>query len=385
MKVFVLLVLILPLSVFAQDVRANVYDKFIKEQRVELQPLTILSGPEGKVALNFSAVSSTCYLEIMGTGWGASTIDEGNLLIFLFSNDSTVSLHATSLQTFDVGVPQNSYKHQYYISPAEVELFLRYNLVGIRKYSFRDFVDLSIPRELVPKIKNLGNAFLRELKKANVLKTLKPIMVKDIATYIGDTVQFCSKVYAVRVYDEANGNSTFLDTRASLSEPFINIIIPANERQKFGNNLERLYVNRNVCISGIVQLTNGIPQITIRNREQIVLKSTIKAEEALFFAGDSVTVVGRIQNGSYLSDKASGSTVLTMEDALGAKLSIVIENKDRQYFVDQPETLYQRKLVTVSGKVFLYQNQPRIAIRNSSQLKIMDENPSSEAKLKTDQ
>lgn len=380
MKLFFSVLICVPVFTFSQSVKVNVYDKFIRQQRIELEPLIIQSGNNSKVALSFSSIASTFYLQLSGAGWGASTIDVDNPVIFLFSNDSTVTLRSTSLQTYEPGLAQSTYSHQYYIAPTDIQAFSQYDLVGIRKYSFKDFTDLSIPRETAPKIKGLGALFIRELKKANVLKTLKYINVKDVAKYVGDTVQFCSKVYSTRYYEGSVGKPTLLDVRANFSEPLVNTIVLGEDRKAFNDAPEILYVNREVCISGIVQLYNGSPQILIRKREQITVKSAIAAAEAPLFIGDSVTVIGKIFSGKYFTDTDSQPTLLNMGAAYPDQpLTIVIENQDRKYFVDQPEVVYLNKTVSVSGKIVLFKNKPQIVIRNSGQIKIISDGSASAA------
>lgn len=380
MKFLLFLLTGLPFFSASQNVKVNVYDKFIKQQRIELEPLTIQSMRDSKVSLSFSSIATTYYLQISGTGWGASTIDVDNSIIFLFSNDSTVTLRSTGLQTFEPGLSQNSYKHQYYISPAEIEAFSRYDLVGIRKYSFKEFTDLSISRETAPKIRSLGALFIRELKKANVLKTLKYISVKDIAKYVGDTVQFCSKVYTSHYYEGADGKPTLLDVRSASTEPLVSTLILGEDRKLFNDAPEKLYTNRDVCMSGTVQIVNGVPQMLIRKRDQIKVKSAITAAEAPLFISDTVTVIGKIFTGKYFPESDNQPTLLNMGAAFPDQpLTIVIESKDRKYFVDQPEVVYLNKTVSVTGQIVLFKNKPQIIIRNSGQIKIISDGASAAA------
>jgi micrococcal nuclease len=364
-----------PSFLFSQEVKVNVYDKFIRQQRIELQPLIIPSGNNENISLIFSSVASTFYLQLSGSGWGASTIDVDNAIIFLFSNDSTVTLRSIGLQTFEPGLTQSTYRHQYFINASEIESFSKYDLVGIRKYSFKDFKDLSIPKSFVPKIKNFGALFLRELKKANVLKTIKYITAKDVAKYVGDTVQFCSEVYSTRFYEGTKNKPTILVLRSNISEPLLTVLIPGADRQTFAGTPETIYADRRVCISGLVQLYNGAPQIVVHKREQIKVTSPITAGEALFFIGDSVTVIGKIFSGRYFMDSDDLPTQLNMGAPYPDQLlSIVIENKNRRYFVNNPEVVYLNKMVSVSGKIFLFKNKPQMIIHSSEQIKIMNDN-----------
>ena len=136
---------------------------------IEIGPLPVVRTSTDKLSLGFIAWDSQAYIELSGTGWGASTIGLGNEAIFLFSNDMTVTVKSVEVQSFDAGT--NTYKHRYAITPADVEVLSRYNLIGIRKYSFRDFNDLAIPRQKADPIKNLSATFLKELSKLSTARS----------------------------------------------------------------------------------------------------------------------------------------------------------------------------------------------------------------------
>lgn len=153
----------------AQQVRVNVYDKFLKQHRIELEPLPVVASGGNKLALAFSSLSSNFYLQLNGSGWGASTIDKGDKLILLFANDSTVTATSTALQGFAPGAKENTYKHQYAVSVADLKILSQQELVGMRKYSFQEFSDMSIPRQSVPQIRKTAGVFLTELRKANLV------------------------------------------------------------------------------------------------------------------------------------------------------------------------------------------------------------------------
>lgn len=138
---------------------------------IEIGPLPVLHTSTDKLSLGYVAWDSQAYIELSGGGWGASTIGLGNEVIFLFSNDATVTVKSVEVQSFDAGT--NTYKHRYAINPADVEMLSKFNLIGIRKYSFRDFSDLAIPRQKADPIKNLSAAFLKELSKLSAARSAR--------------------------------------------------------------------------------------------------------------------------------------------------------------------------------------------------------------------
>ncbi len=162
MKLLFGILFLLPIAALPQKTRVNEYDKFIRQRRIEIEPLTILSSEKSNVSLTFNSIGPGLYLLLSGSGWGASTIDAGQEVIFLFSNDSTVTGRSTGLQTYEIANSKNSYKHKYIIGLPELEAFTKYELVGIRKYSFNDYSDLKVPKDCAPKIRKLSALFIEE-------------------------------------------------------------------------------------------------------------------------------------------------------------------------------------------------------------------------------
>jgi TonB family protein len=375
MKLLFALLFVFPIAGFSQKVKVNEYDKFIKQRRIELEPLTILSSTKSKVSLSFNSTASTFYVQLSGYGWGASTIDANQEVIFLFSNDSTVTVKSTSMQTYDPGSiynSYNSYSHQYFITLADIEALSRNELVGIRKYSLKDFSDLKVSGEYTARIKRLSSLFLEELKKAKILHTLKRINVKDIGQFIGDSVLFCSKVFNTRYFESSADKPALLDLNETFSSQPLNAVVWEQDRKNFSNAPELLYKNKEVCISGVVVLQNNLPQITLHRREQITVKTPINLEEVPLFIGDSVMVRGKVAGGRYYSVGVNSPTVLNMGAPYPDQLlTIVIENKDRKNFIDKPEEFYVDKEVSVLGRIVLENGQPQMVIRNKDQIAVI--------------
>ena len=228
------LFVLFPIVSFSQGVKVNTYDNFLKKHRIELEPVAVCNTANAKLSVSFSSVASDLFLKLNGVGWAAATIDEGNDLIFLFTNDSTVTAKSTGLQTFESGL-KSSYNHQYSIKYQDLELFSKYELAAVRRYSFKEFFDLQIPKDNLAKLKRPSTIFLDELKKANVIKTLKQISVKDIASHVGDSVSFCSKVYSSRYFEASENKPVVLDLQSDFGDPLVNLVIMEGERKFSGD------------------------------------------------------------------------------------------------------------------------------------------------------
>jgi len=373
MKLLFILFAISPIVAVSQKIKVNEFDKFSKLRRVEAEPLPLLSSEKWRVTMNYSAEGPSLLLTLNGYGWGSNTIDGSNNLIFLFSNDNTISLKSIGLQSYEMGAMHSTYKHQYFMTVQDLNALSQFDLVGIRKYGFKDYSDLNVSKDLASKIKKLSVLFVEELKKARIIQTLVNIDLKDISKHIDDSVMFCSKVYSSRYYQSSDNKPTILDVNNDFSNP-LRIVIWEDNRKLFNNSPEALYINRDVCIKGVVTLTNNVPQIAIRNRNQIVVTSPITLDEIPQFIGDSITVKGKIAGAKYFSNTLNTPTLLNMgADYPNQAVTVLIEKKERALFEGMPEETYLNKDIEVTGKIILYKEKPQIKIYSKSQIKIIGE------------
>ncbi len=366
----IFLLLLLPMAAFTQVVKINEYDKFIRQRRIELEPLPILATTTANVSLTYHCIGSTFYVILSGYGWGVSTISADDRLIFLLSNDSTVTARSTGLQSYEINGIHNTFKHQYFISLPDIEALSKYSVVAIRKYYMQDFADMKVSGQYADNVQKLSSTFLQELRKGRVLLTLQNINVNDISRHIGDSVRFCSKVYSTqRYFDSSENIPTVLNVGAKYPNQQLTAVISKEDRKSFGNAPEALYDKKDVCICGVVQLYKDKPQIVIHDREQITVKTPISLAEVAMYMGDSATVYGNVVSGEYFSDREDAPTLLNLGAAYPHQLlTVVIDGVDRKYFTTQPEKFYLNKDISITGKITSSNGKPQMVVHNKSQL-----------------
>ncbi len=257
----------LPVAGFSQGVKMAGYDAFVKKHRIEMEPVPLLQTSAAKMAVAFSAVASDLFVQFTGAGWGAVTVDDGDDLLFQLTNDSTVTVKADGLQTFEPGIPQSTYRHRYRIAQAGVEALARNGIAGLRKFSFKEATDIKLPKEASAKLQRQSAAFLTELKKAVAFVPLKRIAAKDVLNHIGDSVEFCSRIYNIR--PSAGEKAVVASLQADYSEPVVNLLIGEEDRPKFGTAPDADFINKEICVSGLLLLRNNVPTITVRSKEQL--------------------------------------------------------------------------------------------------------------------
>ncbi len=368
MKKVLLPLLLIPMIAFTQKVKTNEYDKFIKQRRIEFEPIPILSSPEAKVSLTFHCIGSNLYVQLSGFGWGVSTISAENQVIFLLANDSTVTAKSTGIQSYDISSAKSSYKHQYQIALQDVEALSQQKIVGVRKYNIQDFTDMKVAGPYADNVKKMSTMFIDELKKGKVLQTLRYIDVKDIARYVGDSVEFCSKIFNPAEQPTLSGPPS-LFVVANTSNPLLTTVTWEQDRKSFAYQPELLYHNKEVCIRGVVQLYQGKPRIVIRRREQVTVKTPIRLEDVAKYEGDSITVEGRVVSSRYFGDIEKAPTLLFMGAGDSAQLlTVVIDGEDRKNFKARPENDYLNKEVSLAGKVVMVNHKPQMALREQDQI-----------------
>ena len=169
----VFILLILPVVSGAQKIKINEYDKFLKQRKVETFPLTIQQGKNTKTDLALRSDSVSFSLQLSGTIASTNIIGENEQVIFLFDNDSTVTLKSSGLQSYEMGQNSYAYIHNYILTIPDLVKLSTYNLQALREYDSKDFSDVVIPENNREKIKGIKQLVYRRIKKSKHYKTIQ--------------------------------------------------------------------------------------------------------------------------------------------------------------------------------------------------------------------
>lgn len=372
MKPALLFLLALPFIAISQKVKVNEYDKFIKQRRIEMEPVTVMSSSDAKISLTYNCIGSTFYVLLSGFGWGVSSISAENELIFLLANDSTVTVRSTGVQMYEVGMPHNTFKHKYFISLPEIETLSRNELVGVRKYTVQDQADMKVIKQYTAAIKKLSTLFIEELKKGRVLLPLYDIDIKEATKHVGDSVRICSKLFSSRYLDSSLNRPVLLNAGANYPNQLLTVVIPEEFRERFSNVPEVLYDKKKVCVCGVVQLVKNKPQIIVRDRAQMRIKTPIHLDEVPMYIGDSVTIYGKVAASKFYPDVEDSPTLLYMGGgAPYQKLTVVVEGVEGKPAEENKENFYAEKEIVVEGKLIMSKGKPQLVVHNDDQITVM--------------
>ncbi|HEY0054004.1 MAG TPA: hypothetical protein VGB63_01500 [Pedobacter sp.] len=267
--------LLLPVVSFTQMVKTNENNIVVKQSKVEVEPTIIFSKGSNKMTLTFISIDSAMYVEISGSNLGSSTVDKNDPAVFTLANDKKVVVKSIGLQSFQPDLKGNSYEHKYLINYQDLIALSEYNLKSVRKYMFDDFIDIDVTGEKANQLKKQSQLFAQRLKKSASARMVSNVNLQTIQQHIGDSVVFCGNVFITRVFKSARAKATILDFQYSLSAPKARAIIWEEDKDKFENlNRDAFYTKKDVCITGVVYLYDGIPYIKLTHQRQVKVMPT---------------------------------------------------------------------------------------------------------------
>lgn len=98
------------------------------------------------------------------------------------------------------------------------------------------------------------------------------VKIEDVNKHIGDTVKICTKIYSARYLPRVPGSPTYLEAGNAYPANTLNIFIAKKDRGNFESEPEMMYVYKEVCVTGKLELENGKAKITVTNPAQIAIK-----------------------------------------------------------------------------------------------------------------
>ena len=275
MKKIVLILLLIPSIAFCQKIKVNEVDKFIKQRRIETTSSVLKNGSNIGLSITLKAVGSNYFVLLTGHGTGAGTVGEDDQVIFLLDNDSTVTVQSIGIQSYEIIKEQNTYRHQYKISLPGLEALSKHKLKSLRKYDFKGYTNFDILSKKQDELKNLSTVFLKELEQQKMLVNQTTVKLEDILNHVGDSVSVCGKIISGRYLQGNDKRPTLLNVGAPYPNQLLTVVIYGADRQNFEEAPENFYKEKEVCISGVVELYNNKPQIVVRNKNQLIIKEEL--------------------------------------------------------------------------------------------------------------
>jgi hypothetical protein len=104
---------------------------------------------------------------------------------------------------------------------------------------------------------------------SNFAFSQQTITPNDASKHIGETVKVCGKIFGGRYFETSNNAPTLLNMGAAFPASPLTIMIPGNVRAKMGNAPEIELKEKNVCVTGKIELFKDKPEIIVTEVSQL--------------------------------------------------------------------------------------------------------------------
>lgn len=95
------------------------------------------------------------------------------------------------------------------------------------------------------------------------------IQLSDVNKHIGDSVTVCGKVSGGRFLETAKNTPTFINLGDAFPNHTLTIVIWSDVRKQFEKAPEELFKDKEVCVTGRVELFRERAQIVLRRKEDL--------------------------------------------------------------------------------------------------------------------
>jgi hypothetical protein len=100
----------------------------------------------------------------------------------------------------------------------------------------------------------------------------KEIKVEEAKDNVGDTVKVCTKIFDTNYDEKSKGGATYLFTSSHNPNATLTFIIWSEKRKNFDYKPEKDLKEREVCVTGKIELVKEKPAIIIDKQSQIDIK-----------------------------------------------------------------------------------------------------------------
>lgn len=99
------------------------------------------------------------------------------------------------------------------------------------------------------------------------------IKAEKANAYIGKVAEVCGKVESADYLPQINGEPTFLNLGRPYPNQHFTAVIWGSDRIRWNTSPDQQYENRNICVSGRIELYEGTPQIIVETPRQIEIQT----------------------------------------------------------------------------------------------------------------
>lgn len=120
----------------------------------------------------------------------------------------------------------------------------------------------------------IGGLLLSRMDQPGTTLPEPEIRIKAVEAneHIGKVAKVCGKVASANYLPEINGEPVFLNLTRPYPNQLFTAVIWGLDRNKWNIPPERQYTNRRICVTGIIELYEGTPQIIVEYPRQVKIQ-----------------------------------------------------------------------------------------------------------------
>ena len=100
----------------------------------------------------------------------------------------------------------------------------------------------------------------------------KEIKIEQAKDFVGDSVTICTKIFGALINDNSMGDGTYLFAGGNYPDAPLTILIRNENRRYFDYKPEKDLKDRQVCVTGRIELIKDKLQMFISKQAQIEIK-----------------------------------------------------------------------------------------------------------------
>jgi hypothetical protein len=97
------------------------------------------------------------------------------------------------------------------------------------------------------------------------------IPAEEASKNIGETVTICSKVFETKL-SRGFAKRTFLHIGANHADSMVIVVIEPQSRKRFDYKPEKDLLNRDICVTGKIEMVDGKLQMKVTKQDDIKIK-----------------------------------------------------------------------------------------------------------------
>ncbi len=178
------------------------------------------------------------------------------------------------------------------------------------------------------------------------------IQTIDAADKVGETLTVCGVVAGTHHSVKAEQTPFYVNLDLAWPEsPFL-LVTGGQDLSRLP--IDKLQAGQPVCANGLISTSprSGKPFILVMESEQLKLADTrVAAVDAVNYAGQFVTVYGKVASAQFNKDTEGRQTYLNLDAPYPLDPVLIVINHENRHYFGEPEKTLLGKMISVTGIV----------------------------------